>query len=164
MMANQQEGSADLFLVSNGEILISSVKPNTYGFTCSFTNNGNTGIEPEVEAVITDSARINTIAGLAVSGTTKRLLPLQAFRPNGEIDISRISDGVYVLELTLKAGAIGETKTAGIRVTTVNKIKKLTLVAAPKTLLAPAGKQSPPTVKSGGAVRWLSNRREVADC
>jgi hypothetical protein len=119
--------------ISGGDIVVSSINPKLYGFTSTFSNIGDGHFEPQVDARITDTARIDTLMTLDVSDLPKRILPLQVVRPSGQIDVSLLKDGAYILEVTMKAGDVKETKSAGIRIKTEGGVKKLLLIA-----LAPA--------------------------
>jgi len=127
-----------LRFAASGDIQISQVKDHTYGFTCQFSNSGNAIVEPQVEARVVDSARIATILILQASGIPKRILPTQRVRPSGQIDVNQLKDGEYVLEVVMKTGTIRESKTAGIKVSTVRGEKRLSLVALNNPVTKPA--------------------------
>ena len=134
-----------LSLVASGEVSVASIKPKVYSFTSSFTNNGNQDLAPEIEARITDTAGITTLMGLSVDGAPKHVLPFEAFRPSGLVDISLLKDGVYLLEVSVKSGNIAQAKTVGIRITTTGKTKSLSIVKVGKSgagqeKKAPSGK------------------------
>jgi len=138
-------------LLADDDLVISSVKPRVYGFTATFTNSGNSVIEPQLEARIADLARVNTVLSLEVSSGAKRVLPFETLRSSGQIDVGLLKDGVYVLEITAKTANIGQTKSAGIRVTTVGKVKKLTLISLPKPTDSSGGNTKVPPAVTGGS-------------
>ncbi len=122
-----------LKISSRGEIILSSVKTNVFGFTSVFENTGDGDLEVQFEARITDTARINTVQNLDTGDLPKRILPFEIVRPSGKIDLASIKNGVYIVEITAKSGDLKETRTAGIRVTTENGVKKLSLVSVPRS-------------------------------
>ncbi|MDR3692917.1 MAG: hypothetical protein P4L46_26290 [Fimbriimonas sp.] len=147
MIARNKRVPPTVSLASQSEIQVSSVSANIYSFMAKFVNNGSEDVAPEVEARITDPSRIRTILRLPVGETLKRLLPLESIRPSGNIDVRLLKDGVYLLEMTVKAGNIGESKTVGLKVATANKAKTLTVIVIPKE---GAQRATPPAVKKGG--------------
>jgi len=133
LMSAKNKTAVPVFSVtSNEEIVVASVKPKIYGFTSNFSNIGNSAIEPQVEARVTDTARLTTFTALEVANVPKRVLPFQTFRPSGQIDLALLKDGTYILEITIKAGNIGELATIGFRVKTEGKVKTLSIIKLPK--------------------------------
>lgn|GEM_PF-3237522 len=101
---------------SESNTSLAQLKPNIYGFTTPFRNFGNADIQPEFDAKIMDQAGLNPLMGLDAGESPKHILPLQPFRSNGTLDASLLKPGIYLLQVSAKVGAIGETKTTPIKV------------------------------------------------